>query len=481
MAAESLKGKTVRGTVWSVVERFSVQGVMFVVMIFMARVLTPADYGLVGMVAIFIAVSQSLVDSGFSQALIRKKNRTETDNSTVFYFNVAVGLALYLILFFCAPLIAKFYKEPLLIPITRLVSLSIVINSLVVVQRALLITKIDFKTQAKASFIAVVVSGAVGLTMAYTGWGVWAIVWYQLTNISVNMGLLWVMARWRPHLLYSWQSFREMFSFGSKLALSGIINTLYNNIYLLVIGKVYKAADLGYYTRAHHFAELPSSTMTNVLQRVTYPVMCSIQDDLPRLTDIYIRLLKISGFVIFPLMTVLAAVSRPLILSILTPQWLFSAELLTILCFTMMWYPIHAINLNLLQVRGRSDLFLRLEIIKKIISAGVLCATVSFGLVVMCIGSVFNSILALVINTYYTGKLINVGFVKQMKALMPTLLLSLATGAITYLTLYFLPLRNGLLLAIGLVEGAVIYVGGSRLFRFDEFREIMDIVRRKKN
>lgn len=480
MSEESLKHKTVKGTAWSMVERFSVQGVMFVVMILMARVLTPADYGLVGMVAIFIAISQSLVDSGFSQALIRKQDRTETDNSTVFYFNVAVGLALYLLLFFCAPLIARFYNEPLLVPITRLVSLSIVINSLVVVQRALLITRIDFKTQAKASFVAAITSGAVGLTMAYTGFGVWSIVWYQLTNIAVNVGLLTLMARWHPRRLYSWKSFRELFSFGSKLALSGIINTLYNNIYLLVIGKVYKAADLGYYTRAHHFAELPSSTMTNVLQRVTYPVMCTIQDDLPRLTDIYMRLLRISGYIIFPLMMALAAVSKPLILAILNPQWEFAAELLTIICFTMMWYPIHAINLNLLQVRGRSDLFLRLEIIKKIISVGVLCATVPFGLVVMCIGSVFNSILALAINTYYTGKLINIGFFKQIKALMPTLLLSLTTGLITYFTLSLLHLHNGLLLLIGLAESAAIFLIGSKIFRFDEFRELMDIVRRKR-
>lgn len=217
---ESLKHKTLKGTIWSSLERFSVQGIVFVVMIVMARILTPEDYGLVGMLTIFIAISQSLVDSGFSQALIRKQDRTETDNSTVFYFNIAVGTALYLILYFCAPLIAKFYEEPILIPLTRLISLSVVINSFVVVQRALLTVEIDFKTQAKASFTAAIVAGVLGIGMAYSGFGVWSIVWYQLSNLTINAGLLWILSKWRPRLLYSWASFRELFSYGSKLAMS---------------------------------------------------------------------------------------------------------------------------------------------------------------------------------------------------------------------------------------------------------------------
>ncbi|MDE6382500.1 MAG: lipopolysaccharide biosynthesis protein, partial [Muribaculaceae bacterium] len=275
MAGEGLKRKTFRGTVWSTVERFSVQIIQFAVMIVMARILTPADYGLVGMLTIFIAVSQSLVDSGFSQALIRKQDRDETDNSTVFFFNITVGIALYALLFFSAPLVARFYGEPLLTPLMRVISLSVVFNSLVVVQRALLTVRIDFKTQAKASFTAALLSGAVGITMVYTGFGVWSIVWFQISNLAVNAAMLWLLSGWRPGLIYSWKSFRELFGFGSKLALSGIINTLYNNAYLLVIGKVFKAADLGYYPRAHQFAEFPSSNLTIIIQRVTYPVLCT--------------------------------------------------------------------------------------------------------------------------------------------------------------------------------------------------------------
>lgn len=477
--AESLKNKTVKGTVWSSLERFSVQGIQFAVMIIMARILTPADYGLVGMLAIFIAVSQSLIDSGFSQALIRKQDRSEIDNSTVFYFNIAVGFVLYMILFFTAPLIADFYNEPLLIPITRAIGLSVVFNSLAVVQRALLTVKLDFKTQAKASFIGVVISGSIGISMAYTGYGVWAIVWQQLSNLAVVTILLWILSHWKPIWAYSWKSFRELFGFGSKLLASGLLDTIFRNLYLIVIGKFFKASDLGYYTRAHQFTDFASSNITGIFQRVTYPVLCTIQDDDSRLSDVYRRLLKTSAFIIFPLMMGMAAVAKPMVISFLTEKWLFSAILIQVLCFSMMWYPVHAINLNLLQVKGRSDLFLKLEIIKKVLTVIVLCITLPMGLIPLCIGTIFSSIISLVINTHYTGKLIHLGFFKQMKDLLPTLLLSLATGAVVYLTVTYIPMESWLALSIGVIEGILLYAGLARLFRFQEFTELLSIIRRK--
>lgn len=455
------------------------QGIAFVVMIIMARILTPEDYGLVGMVTIFIAVSQSLVDSGFSQALIRKQDRSETDNSTVFFFNIAVGLVLYLILFLCAPLIARFYDQPLLTPLTRLISLSVLINSFVVVQRALLTVKIDFKTQAKASLAAAIIAGAVGITMAYTGFGVWAIVWYQLVNLAVNVGLLWVFSKWRPRLLYSWASFRELFSFGSKLALSGIIDTLYNNIYLIVIGKVFKASDLGYYTRASQFAQFPSSNLSAIMQRVTFPVLCTIQDDDDRLRSVYRRFLRLSAFVVFPLMCGLAGVSYPFIRLILGEKWLFSAGLLQIICLCMMWYPVHAINLNLLQVKGRSDLFLRLEIIKKCLGIAILCATVPLGLVAMCWGSVVSSILCLVINTRYTGRLIQVGFLMQMRDLLPTLLYSISMGALVLLTVNVIPGSDWLRLASGILTGIIFFLIATTLTRSRDLQELRQLMKRQ--
>lgn len=385
--SNSLKQVATKGVLWSSIERFSVQGIQFVIMIIMARLLTPEDYGLVGMLTIFLAVSQSLIDSGFSQALIRKQNRTEVDNSTVFYFNIAVGLALYLLFYIFAPWVADFYGLPELSLVMRVVCLGIIFNSLAVVQRALLTVRIDFKTQAKASLIAAVISGMAGVILAYTGFGVWALVCQQLVNLGINTLLLWIFSKWKPMRAYSWTSFRELFSFGSKLLASGLLDTTYNNIYPIVIGKVFSAGDLGHYTRAQQFSVFPSSNITGILQRVTYPVLCSIQNDIDRLRGVYRKFLKLSAYVVFPLMTGLAAVSFPFIRIVLGEKWMFCAVLLQIICFSMMWYPIHAINLNLLQVQGRSDLFLRLEIIKKSIGVIILFLTIPLGLKIMCLGS----------------------------------------------------------------------------------------------
>ena len=338
--SNSLKQVATKGVLWSSIERFSVQGIQFVIMIIMARLLTPEDYGLVGMLTIFLAVSQSLIDSGFSQALIRKQNRTEVDNSTVFYFNIAVGLALYLLFYISAPWVADFYGLPELSLVMRVVCLGIIFNSLAVVQRALLTVRIDFKTQAKASLIAAVISGMAGIILAYTGFGIWALVCQQLVNLGINTLLLWIFSKWKPMRTYSWKSFRELFSFGSKLLASGLLDTTYNNIYPIVIGKVFSAGDLGHYTRAQQFSVFPSSNITGILQRVTYPVLCSIQNDIDRLRGVYRKFLKLSAYVVFPLMTGLAAVSFPFIRIVLGEKWIFCAVLLQIICFSMMWYPI---------------------------------------------------------------------------------------------------------------------------------------------
>ncbi len=476
---ESLKHKTVKGTVWSSIERFATQAVSFVVMIIMARILTPDDYGLVAMLTIFIAISQSLVDSGFSNALIRKQDRDETDNSTVFYFNLAIGLILYVAIFFSTTLIADFYSQPLLVPIARVLSLSIIINSFAIIQRTILTSALDFKTQAKASFTGAFVSGVIGIALAYSGFGVWSIVVYQISSLVINCGLLWILSRWRPRWVYSWKSFRELFGFGSKLAISGIIDTLYSNIYLLVIGKVFNAADLGYYTRASQFSQFPSSNITGILQRVTYPVLCTMQDDTEQLRDVYRRFLRLSAFVVFPLMMGLAAVAKPLILLLLKEQWAFCIILLQIMCFSMMWYPIHAINLNLLQVKGRSDLFLKLEIIKKIVGVTILCITLPFGLVAMCAGSIVSSLIALIINTHYTGKLIQVGFLTQMRDLLPTIIYSLSMCIIVYIIVNELP-NLWLQLTLGILVGIVYFITITRLTHSKDLSEAFGFIKEIK-
>ena len=476
---DSLKQKAAKGILWSTVERFSVQGVQFLIMIVMARLLTPHDYGLIGMLAIFIAVAQSLIDSGFSQALIRKQDRTEVDNNTVFYFNIVVSVLLYLILYVSAPSVADFYNTPQLCPVMRVICLGIIFNSLAVVQRALLTIRIDFKTQAKATLIAAVTSGIVGITMAYHSFGVWSLVTQQLLNLGLNTGLLWLLSKWRPQLVYSWQSFHELFAFGSKLLASGLLDTIYRNIYPIVIGKLFSASSLGHYTRAQHFSEFPSSNITGIIQRVTYPVLCEIQDDDTRLAGIYRKFLKLSAFIIFPLMIGLSSVAQPLVNLMLGPQWEFCGQLLHIICFSMMWFPIHAINLNLLQVKGRSDLFLRLEIIKKILGVSVLCITAPFGLVVMCYGQIFNSLVALIINTYYTGKLIHVGFFRQMRDLLPTIVLGLVMFTLILTVNSFIP-GDIAKLCVGIAVGVAFYSLSGYVFRFSELAELISLAKRKQ-
>lgn len=470
MAKESLKQKTTKGLFWSSVERFSNQGVSFIFSIILARILAPRDFGIVAMIGIFFAVAQSFVDSGFSNALVRKTDRREEDLSTCFYFNIGVGIVAYIVLFLIAPFIADFYNQPILSPIIRITGLGVVLNSLCVVQQALFTIRIDFKSQAKVTLSATIISGIVGVVLAYLEYGVWALVWQGVVMSLVRMGLLWLMSKWRPKAGFSKDSFHYLFGYGSKILASGLLDTIYNNIYPIVIGKFYSPAQLGNYSRALSFAQLPSSNITGILQRVTFPVLSTIQDDIPRLQTNYRRLLKLSAFIVFPLMMGLAAVAFPLIRVVLTPKWEGCSLYLQIICFALMWYPIHAINLNLLQVKGRSDLFLRLEIIKKIVGVCIMCITIPLGITAMCIGMVASSLISLFINTFYTGKLIDIGYLKQMRDLLPVLINSLLMGSVVYFSikLFYSDLVK---IITGFLVGVVSYIVGALFFSKKELKE----------
>ncbi|MDE5877787.1 MAG: lipopolysaccharide biosynthesis protein [Muribaculaceae bacterium] len=470
--------KTLKGTLWSAIERFSVQCVAFAVTIVMANLLTPDEFGLVGMLAVFIAVSQSLIDCGFSQALIRKQNRTAVDTSTVFYFNIVVGVVLYAILYAAGPLIAYFYHEPELDSLVKALGLVMIFNSLAVVQRALLTVRVDFRSQAKASLTAAIVSGAVGITLAWLGYGVWALVYQQLVSSALNTLLLWVVARWRPSVVFSWKSFRELFSFGSRLAAAGIIDTLYKQGWPLVIGRFFSAGTLGYYTNAQRFADLPSSNFTGILQRVTYPVLCTIQNDRERLVNAYSRCIRIAAFCIFPLMGGLAGVAHPLIRVTLGERWTFAAVLLPLLCAQMMWYPIHALNLNLLQVTGRSGVFLKLEIYKKIAGVAILCATVPFGIIAMCCGGIVTSLVALCINTGATGRLLGMGLRRQLKDIFPALLYTVSMWAVITGVTYMIS-NDVVSLVTGIVVGVIWYLALARLTGSTDLRTLIYIVRHR--
>ena len=479
LMSEPLKNKTVKGVLWSSIERLSGQLVGFFVIVIMSRVLTQADYGLVGMLMIFIGIAQNLMDCGVSQALIRKQDRDQKDCSTAFFFNIVLSGVLYVILFFCAPLISKFYNQPELTVLTRVISFSVIINAFMMVQKSLFTVKLDFKRQAKASLTAAIISGGCGIAMAYTGWGVWAIVYYQLINLIFNALLLWVLSKWRPSFEFSWDSFKYFFKFGSNLTVAGVMHTIYNDIYLAAIGKVYQASALGLYTRAHQFGTLPSYNMASIIQRVTYPVLCSMQDDKDKLRETFVKFMRMTSFAVFPMMIGLSVVSKPLIIIFLGESWEYSSVLLSILCLALMWLPMDSLNLNLLQVRGRTDYYLKCEIWKKIVGLSFLFGTLPFGLVIMCWGQVLRYILDLVVDTYYTGKYLDIGFFVQLKAVMPSLIIS----AIMAIAVWFVMLPFDSMwvkLPLGFVTGVVSYVALSFIGSRNEINAIKNLLIKRK-
>ena len=475
---ESLKKETAKGVIWSAAERFSVQGIQFLVMLVMARLLTPEDYGIVGMLVVFVSLAQAFVDSGFSQALIRKKNRTDIDNSTVFYFNIVVSVFIYCILYYCAPAISDFYNMPKLTPYTRVICLSIIINSFAIVQRAIYSANIDFKTQTKASVIAVIVSGIIGIYLAYSDYGPWALVWQQISNLSINTLFLWIYSNWKPQFVYSWKSFNELFTFGSKLLLTSIFNAIYNNIYTIVIGKFFSAASLGNYSRANHFANLPSSNFTSIFQRVTFPVLCKVQDDDKRLVDIYRRMIIASTYIIFPIMIGMSGVAKPMILILIGEKWIDCVYLLQIICFGLMWYPMHAINLDILQVKGRSDLFLKVEIYKKTIAFIILAAAAPFGLIALCYSKIISSLICLYINNFYTNKMIGLSIWRQFADILPILILN---GLMFVIVLACTTISNNLYfqLLLGILIGIIFYVGISWLLKLTAYKELVALINKK--
>lgn len=429
----SLQQQAAKGFFWNLADNFAVQLIQFATGVYMARILSPGDYGLMGMLLIFTALSDAIVNGGFSTALIRKTDRTDTDAATAFYFNIVVGLMLYGVLFLSAPAIAAFYKAPLLKDLVKVAAIPFVVNAFFLVQRTYLTIRMDFKTQAKISVVSALAKGGAGIGMAYAGYGVWAIAWSGVAGAVVSCAMYWWHSVWRWQWTFSWRSFRELFGFGSKLMLSGVLDVLGNNLFTLIIGKKFAASGLGYYTRAYGYSSLPPTVFTGVLSRVTLPVLSRIQDDDERLARVYRQMLRLSAFVVFPLMTGVALLARPLIVLMITDKWLPCVEYMRLLCFAFMLYPIHALNLSLLQVKGRSDWFLRLEIIKKGLMLALLVVAIPFGIRGICVGGVVSSALAWMLNTYYTGKLIRVGFWRQVADLLPVTGYTAVMGVCVYL------------------------------------------------
>ena len=476
MEQDNLKQKVSKGLLWNTIHNLSMKGIQFLLMLFMARLLSPDDYGTIGLLAIFIQLSNTFAESGFSLALVRKQDRTQVDLSTAFYFNIVVGIICYFIVFCIAPWVADFYNKPILTSLLRVLALTIPISSLSTVLVAMMNYNMQFKKQAMISITHTLVSGALGLAMAFMGYGVWALVGQSLIATCLGTVLCWIFNRWHPSWIYSWKSFREMFGFSSKLLLTRIIDTIYGNVYSIVIGKVYSPATLGHYTRAQNWATMPSTNIVGILNNVSFASLSKIQDDIERLRSVYRKMIKTSAFIVFPLMFGLSAVSLPLIFFTIGTKWELCAQILQIICFMFVFMPIQSLNINLIQAMGRSDLSLKISVVGKVLSLLVLFGSLPFGIIPMCWFSVISSVVILLINFYYVGKLLELSIFSQIKDLFPSACLS----AIMYIAVFFtirLFTTDWIQLLAGIFVGMALYTGLAYVFKMKSLYDTIGVIK----
>ena len=471
---ESLKNRTVSGVGWSAADALLGQGVTFLVGIILARILSPDEYGIIGIVTIFTSILTGIVDSGFSNALIRKTDASNEDYNTMFITNMVVSVILFLLLFLSAPQIATFFARPELVEIIRVMGLILIFQACSIVQITILTKRIDFKTKTKASIVAAIISGIIGITMAYRGLGVWALVGQQLSRNLLYTVCLWLLNRWWPSWKFSIESFHYMWGFGWKLMLSGLLNNIWNQLYQVVVGKFYSPAILGQYSRSHEYANLFSTNLTSILQRVSYPVLSELQVDISRMVSAYRKLIKVSMFVTAVCMISMGAVSEPLIYCLIGPQWNEAARFLPLICISMSLYPLHAINLNMLQVQGRSDVFLYLEIVKKVIAIAPICLGIFVNIYWMLIGSIVVGIVSFFLNSYYTGKRLNYTSFMQLKDVAPSYGVALLIALSVYF-FKFLPLSNWIILPIQIVVGVIVFFLFCEKTKMEEYMEIKGI------
>lgn len=474
MSEQSLKQKTVRGVGWSFADSMLGQGITFLVGLVLARLLSPDEYGLIGIITIFITVFNCIVDSGFSNALIRKNDASDKDYNTMFIVNMGISIVLFVLMFLCAPFISWFFVRPELTALCRVMGVIVIINALSIVQNTVLTKRLDFKTKTKASFISSITSGVIGVAMAYSGYGVWALVGQQISRQLLNTICLWIYNRWYPDFTFSIDSFREMWKFGWKLLVSAMIDQTWTEIYQVVIGKCYTPATLGLYTRARQFSSICSSNLTLIIQRVSYPALSKIKEDKPRLKNSYKRVIKITMLVTFTLMLGLAGCAKALIMVLIGEKWIDCVPILQIICFSGMQYPLHALNLNMLQVQGRSDLFLRLEILKKCIGVIPLLLGIFIGIYYMLIASVVAGVFALYLNAYYSGPYLKYSIWEQVHDIFSSFIMALSMFIILF-AISFISLNPFVMLPLQICIGAAFTLTICEIRKPEEYLELKGI------
>lgn len=464
---------------WRFLERCGAQGVTFIVSIVLARLLDPTVYGTVALVTIFTTIMQVFVDSGMGNALIQKKDADDLDFSSVFYFNMAMCSVLYLIMFFAAPFIASFYRMPELTAIVRVLSLVVVISGVKNVQQAYVSRHLMFKRFFFSTLGGTIGAAVVGIAMAYLGFGVWALVAQMLFNAAVDTTILWITVKWRPKKMFSFQRLKSLFSYGWKLLVSSLIDTVYNDLRQLIIGKKYSSGDLAYYNQGKKFPQLIVTNINTSIDSVLLPTMSKAQDDMAAVRSMTRRAIKTSTFLMMPAMIGLAVCAEPLVRLILTEKWLPCVLFLRIFCITYAFYPIHTANLNAIKAMGRSDLFLKLEIIKKTVGIIAILITMWISVQAMAYSFLVTTILNQIINSWPNKKLLNYSYLEQVKDMLPQIMLSLVMGAAIY-AVSFLHLSASLTLLIQIPLGVLVYWSGSKIFHVESYTYIIEMVKNFK-
>ncbi|MBE6708978.1 MAG: lipopolysaccharide biosynthesis protein [Ruminococcaceae bacterium] len=472
------QNKVFSNFIWRFLERCGAQGIAFIVSIVLARILDPSVYGTVALVTVFTAILQVFIDSGMGNALIQKKNADDLDFSTVFYYNLAMCLLLYGILFFASPLIAKFYETPELTSIIRVLGLTVVVSGIKNIQQAYVSRNMMFKRFFFATLGGTIGAAVIGIIMAYNGFGVWALVAQHLFNLVIDTIILWITVKWRPKLMFSWERFKGLFSFGWKILVSGLLDTVYNNLRQLIIGKLYSKTDLAYFNKGKQFPNLIITNVNVSIDSVLLPSMSAAQDDKSRVRSMTRRAIKTSTYIMAPLMLGLAAVAETFISLLLTEKWLFCVPFLRVFCITYMFYPIHTANLNAIKAMGRSDLYLKLEIIKKVVGFAVLLSTMWFGVMAMTYSLLFTSVISQIINSWPNRKLLNYSYPEQLKDILPGILLALFM-AVSVWSIGLIGLHPVITLIIQIISGAAIYILGSVLFGLESFKYLWSAVSTK--
>lgn len=475
MPHPSLRSKTIKGVGWSAADAFLGQGITFLVGLVLARILSPEEYGLIGICLIFTTVLNGVVDSGFSSALIRKNDATNDEYNTMFITNLVVSFVLYIALYFASPFISTFFNRTELTLLIRVLGVVLIINALSIVQNTILTKRIDFKTKTKVSLISAVVSGIVGIAMAYAGLGVWALISQVLTKQLLYTLCLWMFNRWWPNFTFSRESFRYMWGFGSKMMLSGLLDNIWKQLYQVVVGKFYSPATLGQYSRSKEYANIFSANITSIVLRVSFPVLSEIQDDKERLIVVYRKVIKVTMFVTCICMISLGAVAEPLIYCLIGPKWHEAATYLPLICISMSLYPLHALNLNMLQVQGRSDIFLYLEIVKKVIGIIPLVVGIFCNIYWMLMGSIFTGITSFFLNSYYTGKGLGYTSWMQLKDVSRSYGMAFIVAIAVYYFKY-LPIPNWVILPIQVIIGCIVLFTLCEVAKPYEYIEIKQII-----